>query len=260
MFTATKDIKLPTSIIGSLPRPNWYTENLGRRSFMEAMINARFREQYTDAVSCSCAIRSWPGSTSSLTATPITTPRSAAIAGSPTRWSGSAAWICSRPSCRRFQGRGPYQRGHILHEGMEARASVTITGPITRGHLQYTPIWVTAQRLTQEADQVRHHHAGAFGAGLRRRLLQGPARADHGVQRGPARGLAELADAAASPSRWRSRRSISWACAAPPISIFPSWSRSSTTRCAACAPRARSGAIPAGATRRSNACSPSPEL
>ena len=52
MFTATKDIKLPTTITGSLPRPLWYTENLGRRSFMEAMINARFREQYTDAVSC----------------------------------------------------------------------------------------------------------------------------------------------------------------------------------------------------------------
>ena len=57
MFTATKDIKLPTTITGSLPRPLWYTENLGARSFMEAMINSRFREQYTDAVSSSCAIR-----------------------------------------------------------------------------------------------------------------------------------------------------------------------------------------------------------
>src|ERR1700751_99288 len=52
MYTATKDIKLPTTITGSLPRPPWGTENLGRRSVMEAMINARFREQYTDAVSC----------------------------------------------------------------------------------------------------------------------------------------------------------------------------------------------------------------
>lgn len=25
MFTATKDIKLPTTITGSLPRPLWYT-------------------------------------------------------------------------------------------------------------------------------------------------------------------------------------------------------------------------------------------
>mgnify|MGYP003693897497 CR=1 FL=1 len=45
-------IALPTSIIGSLPRPNWYTAVLGSRSFLEAMVNSRYREQYEDAVSC----------------------------------------------------------------------------------------------------------------------------------------------------------------------------------------------------------------
>ena len=50
MLRATKDIKLPTTITGSLPRPSWYTENLGRRSFMEAMVNSTYREQYTDTV------------------------------------------------------------------------------------------------------------------------------------------------------------------------------------------------------------------
>ena len=43
---------LPTSIIGSLPRPAWYTAVLGSRSFLEAMVNSRYREQYEDAVSC----------------------------------------------------------------------------------------------------------------------------------------------------------------------------------------------------------------
>ena len=38
MFTATADIVLPTTIVGSLPRPSWYTENLGRRNFREAMV------------------------------------------------------------------------------------------------------------------------------------------------------------------------------------------------------------------------------
>src|SRR3990170_53483 len=52
MFRATSGMVLPTTIIGSLPRPAWYTECLGRRSFREAMVNARFREQYIDAVSC----------------------------------------------------------------------------------------------------------------------------------------------------------------------------------------------------------------
>ena len=51
MYKATDGIILPTTIIGSLPRPHWYTENLGTRRFREAMTNARFREQYTDAVS-----------------------------------------------------------------------------------------------------------------------------------------------------------------------------------------------------------------
>lgn len=51
MYKATSEITLPTTIIGSLPRPTWYTENLGTRAFLGAMVNAHFREQYTDALS-----------------------------------------------------------------------------------------------------------------------------------------------------------------------------------------------------------------
>ena len=51
MFRATKDIILPTTITGSLPRPSWYTAQLGSRSFLEAIMNSRYREQYEDAVS-----------------------------------------------------------------------------------------------------------------------------------------------------------------------------------------------------------------
>ena len=51
MYKATANIALPTTIIGSLPRPAWYTANLGSKSFLEAMVNSRFREQYTDALS-----------------------------------------------------------------------------------------------------------------------------------------------------------------------------------------------------------------
>ena len=38
MYTATAGIVPPTTIIGSLPRPTWYTENLGRRNFREAVL------------------------------------------------------------------------------------------------------------------------------------------------------------------------------------------------------------------------------
>ena len=50
MLKATAGKLLPTTITGSLPRPSWYTENLGTRSFLDAMVTSRFREQYVDAL------------------------------------------------------------------------------------------------------------------------------------------------------------------------------------------------------------------
>ena len=52
MYRGTKDIMLPTTITGSLPRPSWYTENLGTRMFLDAMVSRRYREQYIDTLSC----------------------------------------------------------------------------------------------------------------------------------------------------------------------------------------------------------------
>jgi len=37
MYKATAGVILPTSIIGSLPRPSWYTAGLGSQCFLEAM-------------------------------------------------------------------------------------------------------------------------------------------------------------------------------------------------------------------------------
>jgi len=51
MYKATAGVMLPTTITGSLPRPSWYTENLGIKSFLDAMVISRFREQYVDALS-----------------------------------------------------------------------------------------------------------------------------------------------------------------------------------------------------------------
>jgi 5-methyltetrahydropteroyltriglutamate--homocysteine methyltransferase len=60
MLKATAGKLLPTTITGSLPRPSWYTENLGLKSFLDAMVISRFREQ------CRCiyASRRRRGSTS----------------------------------------------------------------------------------------------------------------------------------------------------------------------------------------------------
>src|SRR5438094_8763823 len=51
MYKASAEAVLPTTIIGSLPRPSWYTENLSSRPFREAMVNRNYREQYLDAAS-----------------------------------------------------------------------------------------------------------------------------------------------------------------------------------------------------------------
>src|SRR6185295_187488 len=50
MYRATAGSILPTTVIGSLPRPSWYTENLGARTFLEAMVGSRYREQFVDAL------------------------------------------------------------------------------------------------------------------------------------------------------------------------------------------------------------------
>jgi 5-methyltetrahydropteroyltriglutamate--homocysteine methyltransferase len=151
MFRATKDIILPTTITGSLPRPSWYTENLGTRHFLEAMVSRRFREQYEDALTCflrdqelagldivtdgDCRFdddvggQSWtaypPNHMSGLdTAHPVPTP-----AGRGGIW---------------------FPRGHILHDYLESRVMPVITGPIGRGNLQYTAMWKAAQRFTEK--------------------------------------------------------------------------------------------------------------
>src|SRR5258707_12865272 len=53
MLKATAGLMLPTTITGSLPRPSWYTENLSLKSFLDAMVISRFREQYVDTLSVS---------------------------------------------------------------------------------------------------------------------------------------------------------------------------------------------------------------
>src|SRR5258706_8988236 len=55
MYTASADVVLPTTIIGSLPRPCGYAQTRGRREFREAMIDRAYREQYLDA--CSTYLR-----------------------------------------------------------------------------------------------------------------------------------------------------------------------------------------------------------
>ena len=149
MYKASAGVTLPTSIIGSLPRPSWYTAVLGSKSFLEAMVNSRYREQYEDAVSCFL--------------------RAQEIAGldichrwrRPLRRAGrrhELAELSGHPHGRLFRQAEPtvykigavaYPRGHILHDFLEARVFPRIVGPVGRGRLQYTAMWKAAQRMTR---------------------------------------------------------------------------------------------------------------
>jgi 5-methyltetrahydropteroyltriglutamate--homocysteine methyltransferase len=148
MYNASANVMLPTSIIGSLPRPSWYTAVLGNRSFLEAMVNSRYREQYEDAVSCFLRAQETAG-------LDIVTDGDAhydeEVCGMSwqsyplTHMSGFAA--TAEPAVYNV-GAAAFPRGHILHDSLEARVFPRVTGEIGPGNLQYTAMWKAAQRMT----------------------------------------------------------------------------------------------------------------
>jgi len=150
MLRATKDIMLPTTITGSLPRPNWYTENLGQRSFLDAMVNNQFREQYVDTVSIYLHEQEIAG-------LDIVTDGDAHFDSDV----GGQSWTNYPPRHMGGFDKNPqptpagkggllFPPGHILHDYLEARVMPGINGPVTRGDLQYAAMWKVAQRMTKK--------------------------------------------------------------------------------------------------------------
>ena len=149
MLNATKNKILPTTIIGSLPRPSWYTENLGTRSFLDAMVNSRYREQYTDALAVYL-------SDQTLAGLDICTDGDCRF----DQDVGGQSWTSypphhmsgfehSHPQLARAGAGGiAFPRGHILHDYLEARVMPKIVGPVGRGEMQYAELWKAAQRMT----------------------------------------------------------------------------------------------------------------
>jgi 5-methyltetrahydropteroyltriglutamate--homocysteine methyltransferase len=150
MLRATKDIVLPTTITGSLPRPSWYRENLGSRSFLDAMVNNQFREQYVDTVSVYLHEQEMAG-------LDIVTDGDAHFDSDV----GGQSWTNYPPrhmggfdkdAQPTPAGKGglAFPPGHILHDYLEARVMPGIVGEVTRGDLQYAAKWKVAQRMTKK--------------------------------------------------------------------------------------------------------------
>jgi 5-methyltetrahydropteroyltriglutamate--homocysteine methyltransferase len=150
MFRATDKIVLPTTVTGSLPRPTWFTENLGTRHFLEAMVRRSYREQYEDAVTVYLRDQTLAG-------LDIVTDGDAHFDDDV----GGQSWTSFPPMhMDGFDHDNPLQspaargasfpRGHILHDYIEARVMPKIVGPVGRGNLQYAAMWKAAQRLTKK--------------------------------------------------------------------------------------------------------------
>src|SRR5262245_9627812 len=151
MYTATSGITLPTTITGSLRRPSWYTENLGTKSFLDAMVISRFREQYVDALSAYLREQEVAG-------LDILTDGDCRF----DQDVGGQSWTSYPPHhMSGFDNLTPklakvgaggigFPRGHILHDYLEARVMPKIVGPVGRGEMQYAEIFKAAQRLTSK--------------------------------------------------------------------------------------------------------------
>ena len=190
MYRSTKDIMLPTTIIGSLPRPSWYTENLGTRMFLDAMVNARYREQYDDAARC---LSARPGACRSRYLHRRRLPLR------PRRRRAELDQLSAAPHGRlrarhprlARAGRGgmAFPRGHILHDYLEARVMPEIVGPVGRGELQYAELWKAAQRMTTRPVKFGTVTPEIVAFAVAGQTLQRSALAYHGHQRRLQRGI-----------------------------------------------------------------------
>ena len=129
MLKASAGTVLPTTIIGSLPRPRWYTENLGTRSFLDAMVDIDFRDQYVDALTIYIHQQELAG-------LDIVTDGDARF----NHDVGGQSWTRYPPQhmdgfdrtnprlARAGAGGLAFPRGHILHDYLEARVMPKIVG------------------------------------------------------------------------------------------------------------------------------------
>jgi 5-methyltetrahydropteroyltriglutamate--homocysteine methyltransferase len=134
-----------------LPRPSWYTENLGPHSFLEAMVLSRFREQYTDALSVYLKEQEYAG-------LDIVTDGDCRFdqdvggqswTGYPPRHMDGFERNKGQPA-RTGAGGIAFPRGHILHDYLEARVMPKLVGPVGPGDLQFAELYKAAQRLTEK--------------------------------------------------------------------------------------------------------------
>ena len=191
MLKATAGSVLPTTIIGSLPRPSWYTKTIGTKSFLDAMVDSTFREQYVDALSVYLREQELAG-------LDIVTDGDCRFDNEV----GGQSWTRyptqhmdgfehDRPRLAQAGAGGlGFPRGHILHDYLEARVMPKIVGPgRARRSAVHGDVEDSAASDTAPG-QVWNSHSRARRVRGRGLLLQGSSVTDHGDQRRLQRGAA----------------------------------------------------------------------
>ena len=150
MLKVTGDMVLPTTMTGSYPKPNWYSQGLHGRPFKAALGDSLFREQYLDAVATVINDQAMAGLD--------------IVTDGDSRFDlevGGKSWFFY--PLERLVGFGGYEDtspgfmenigirpGHILWEVQEAYQPPVLTERLTRGPLQYSALWKVAQRMTDK--------------------------------------------------------------------------------------------------------------
>ncbi len=147
MFVATKDLVMPTAMVGSFPKPTWFNQNLYGRPFKVAMGDSLYREQYLDSVACYISEQERCGLD--------------ILVDGDTRFDlevGGRSWffytierlngITGFNDSSHFLDYGAMRPGHILYEVQESWHPPTVSGKITRGPLHFAAIWKTAQKMS----------------------------------------------------------------------------------------------------------------
>ena len=196
MLKTTGDMVMPTTIIGSLPRPVWHTAKLGERNFLEAMVDAPWREQYTDAVGAHLRDQEAAGldictdgdahydeevGGQSWTSYPLFH-----MEGFDTKNPEAAVWSA---------GGVGFPPGHILHDYLEARVMPAIIGPVGPGDLQYSAMWKTAQRMTSRPVKFGTITAELLGAAVDDKFYKDPVERIMALSDAINEELTDLADA-----------------------------------------------------------------
>ena len=150
MLTVSKDRPLLTTITGSLPRPQWFVENLKGRPFSLAMTEVGFREQYSDAIAAYFSDQTRAG----LDLFSDGDARCDCDVGGRSWFGYAAERLIGLEGHHVGRGRTASSRdktaGDIMFEVLETRVLPNVVGEIGRGPLEYARVWKVAQRQTRK--------------------------------------------------------------------------------------------------------------